>query len=164
PLFTFVDTPGYMPGTKQEYGGIIRHGAKVIYAYSEANVPKITIIVRKAYGGAYIAMCSRLLGADVVYAYPTAEIAVMGPEGAIEIIYKKEIEATPIEERQALIERLVKEYREKWANPYEAASKGHIDDIILPEETRSVLYKALLKLSKKKYEFYLKKKHGIIPT
>lgn len=164
PLITFVDTPGYMPGTKQEYGGIIRHGAKVIYAYSEANVPKITIIVRKAYGGAYIAMCSRLLGADVVYAYPTAEIAVMGPEGAIEIIYRKEIEATPIEERRALIERLVKEYREKWANPYEAASRGHIDDVILPEETRGILYKTLSKLLGKKYEPYPRKKHGIIPT
>ncbi|MCS7116231.1 MAG: acyl-CoA carboxylase subunit beta [Nitrososphaerota archaeon] len=164
PLFTFVDTPGYMPGTKQEHGGIIRHGAKVIYAYSEATVPKVTVIVRKAYGGAYIAMCSRLLGADVVYAYPTAEIAVMGPEGAIEIIYRKEIEATPPEEREAFIRRLVEEYRERWANPYEAASRGHIDDVILPEETRSILYRTLLRLLKKKYEIHLRKKHGIIPA
>ncbi len=166
PLITFVDTPGYMPGTAQEHGGIIRHGAKVIYAYSEATVPKITVIVRKAYGGAYIAMCSRKLGADVIYAYPTAEIAVMGPEGAIEIIYKKEIEATPPEERGELIRKLVDEYREKWSNPYVAAASAYVDEVIEPKETRPTLYKTLCMLLKRKKRFSKMptKRHGNMPV
>lgn len=166
PLITFMDTPGYMPGVAQEHGGIIRHGAKVIYAYSEATVPKITIIVRKAYGGAYIAMCSRRLGADMVFAYPTAEIAVMGPEGAIEIIYRKELAKLLPEERDKEIARLAQEYREKWCNPYVAASSGYVDEVIEPKETRSTLYKALKKLliTKKRFPKMPRKRHGNMPV
>jgi acetyl-CoA carboxylase carboxyltransferase component len=141
PIVTFVDTPGYLPGVKQEHGGIIRHGAKLLYAYSEATVPKITIILRKAYGGAYIAMGSKHLGADFVAAWPTAEIAVMGPDGAANIIFKKEIDASenPEETRKQKIE----EYRQLFANPYVAASRGYIDAVIDPRETRSWIIKAL---------------------
>jgi acetyl-CoA/propionyl-CoA carboxylase len=165
PIVTFVDTPGYMPGTAQEHGGIIRHGAKVIYAYSEATVPKITVIVRKAYGGAYIAMCSRRLGADIVLAYPTAEIAVMGPEAAIEIVYRKELEATPPEERPKLIEKLAQEYREKWSHPYIAAASAYVDEVIEPKETRPILYNMLTKLLvNKKVGPRVEKKHGNMPV
>lgn len=166
PLVTFVDTPGYMPGVAQEHGGIIRHGAKVIYAYSEATVPKISVIVRKAYGGAYIAMCSRSLGADVVFAYPTAEIAVMGPEGAIEILYAKELANLPPEERDEEIARLAQEYREKWCNPYVAASSGYVDEIIEPKETRPALYRALRTLlaTKKRFSKMPRKRHGNMPV
>ena len=160
PLLTFVDTPGYLPGTSQEHGGIIRHGAKLLYAYSEANVPKITIITRKAYGGAYLAMCARSLGADTVFAWPTAEIAVMGPEGAANIIFRKEISEAenPPKERQNKIEQ----YRESFANPYVAASRGLVDDIIDPKETRPIIIKTLQNLSTKA-ENRLGKKHGNIP-
>nr|WP_082868317.1 carboxyl transferase domain-containing protein [Fervidobacterium pennivorans] len=160
PIVTFVDTPGYLPGVKQEHGGIIRHGAKLLYAYSEATVPKITIILRKAYGGAYIAMGSKHLGADFVAAWPTAEIAVMGPDGAANIIFKKEIDASenPEETRKQKIE----EYRQLFANPYVAASRGYIDAVIDPRETRSWIIKAL-EYSATKVESRPRKKHGNIP-
>ena len=160
PLVTFTDTPGYLPGVNQEHGGVIRHGAKLLYAYSEATVPKITIILRKAYGGAYIAMCSRHLGADVVYAYPTAEIAVMGAEGAAEIIFRKDIKAAknPEETRKEKI----KEFRDMFANPYRAAERGYIDDVIDPKFTRKKIADALDFL-RSKSESLPEKKHGNIP-
>ncbi|WP_422449229.1 acyl-CoA carboxylase subunit beta, partial [Thermoanaerobacterium sp. DL9XJH110] len=161
PLITFTDTPGYLPGVAQEHGGIIRHGAKLLYAYSEATVPKITVIVRKAYGGAYIAMCSKHLGADQVFAWPTAEIAVMGPEGAANIIFRKEIEESsdPISTRTQKIE----EYRDKFANPYQAAKRGYVDDVIEPSATRIRLISALEMLMSKR-ETRPAKKHGNIPV
>lgn len=161
PLITFTDTPGYLPGVAQEHGGIIRHGAKLLYAYSEATVPKITVITRKAYGGAYIAMCSRHLGADQVFAWPTAEIAVMGPEGAANIIFRKEIEESsdPIATRNEKIE----EYRDKFANPYQAAARGYVDDVIEPSATRVKLISALEMLMSKR-ETRPAKKHGNIPV
>lgn len=160
PIITFVDTPGYLPGVKQEHGGIIRHGAKLLYAYSEATVPKITIILRKAYGGAYIAMGSKHLGADFVAAWPTAEIAVMGPDGAANIIFKKDIDASenPEETRKQKIE----EYRQLFANPYVAASRGYIDAVIDPRETRTWIEKAL-EYGSTKVEPRPNKKHGNIP-
>ncbi|KJS13647.1 MAG: methylmalonyl-CoA carboxyltransferase [Desulfotomaculum sp. BICA1-6] len=161
PLVTFMDVPGFLPGTGQEFGGIIRHGAKMLYAYSEATVPKVTIILRKAYGGAYLAMCSSSLRADMVYAWPTAEIAVMGPEGAVNIIKRKEIEnaANPAEERS----RLVQEYRDKFANPYVASSRGFVDDVIDPRETRAKIIDAIESLASKR-ESRPSKKHGNLPV
>lgn len=161
PLITFTDTPGYLPGVAQEHGGIIRHGAKLLYAYSEATVPKITVIIRKAYGGAYIAMCSRHLGADQVFAWPTAEIAVMGPEGAANIIFRKDIEESPnpAETRKQKIE----EYRDKFANPYQAAKRGYIDDVIEPAHTRVKIISALEMLVSKR-ETRPDKKHGNMPV
>ncbi|MBC7112481.1 MAG: acyl-CoA carboxylase subunit beta [Candidatus Methanomethyliales bacterium] len=166
PLVTFVDVPGYLPGTKQEHGGVIRHGAKVIYAYSEATVPKLTVIMRKAYGGGYIAMCSRHLGADVVFAWPTAEIAVMGPEGAVEIIHRNELmKAKTPEEVKEITNRLVAEYRNKFANPYVAANLGYVDAVILPKETRPMLIKALEALiTKREIQPRPPKRHGNIPA
>ncbi len=167
PILTFVDVPGYLPGTRQEHGGIIRHGAKVLYAYSEATVPKLTVILRKAYGGAYIAMGSRHLGADFVAAWPMAEIAVMGPEGAAQIIWRRELAA--IEDPQKRAERLkelVQEYRSKIANPYVAAARGYIDAVIEPKETRPVLVKALEHLITKR-EIRVRvppKKHSVMPV
>jgi acetyl-CoA carboxylase carboxyltransferase component len=160
PIITFVDVPGYLPGTNQEYGGIIRHGAKLLYAYSEATVPKVTIITRKAYGGAYIGMCSRHLGADQVIAWPTAEIAVMGAEGAANIIFRKDIEsaADPAKERA---ERIA-DYRDRFATPYVAAERGYVDMVIEPKETRPRLANALEMLSTKR-ESRPAKKHGNIP-
>jgi methylmalonyl-CoA decarboxylase alpha subunit len=160
PLLTFVDVPGYMPGTEQEYGGIIRHGAKLLFAYSEATVPKLTVITRKAYGGAYIAMCSRHLGADMVLAWPTAEIAVMGAEGAANIIFRKEIKEAldPAAKRQEKIA----EYRELFANPYQAAERGYVDMVVDPAETRTHLINALRVLGTKREERPAKK-HGNIP-
>ncbi len=165
PLATFVDVPGYMPGVNQEHNGIIRHGAKVIYAYSEAQVPKVTVVVRKAYGGAYIAMCSKSLGADVVFAYPTAEIAVMGPEGAVEIVYHRELEKASTETRKDLAAQLADEYRRKFANPYEAAARGYVNAVIEPRETRPELFKAfkMLSLGKKVPKPPPAKRHGNIP-
>lgn len=160
PVITFVDTPGYLPGIAQEHGGVIRHGAKVLYAYSEATVPKITVILRKAYGGAYIAMCSRHLGADTVFAFPQAEIAVMGAEGAANIIFRKEIQKA--EDSEKLRAEKIKEYREQFANPYRAAERGYIDDVIDPGETRIVLSKTLDYLRTKSEEMP-QKKHGNIP-
>jgi methylmalonyl-CoA decarboxylase alpha subunit len=161
PVVNFVDVPGFLPGTNQEYGGIIRHGAKMLYAYSEATVPKITLIVRKAYGGAYLAMCSRDLGADQVFAWPGAEIAVMGPEGAANIIFRKDIEAAS--DPQAMREEKITEYRERFANPYIAAARGYLDDVIDPAETRSRLGCALEMLTSKR-ETRPAKKHGNIPV
>ncbi|SHF12463.1 propionyl-CoA carboxylase carboxyltransferase subunit [Caldanaerobius fijiensis DSM 17918] len=160
PLLNLVDVPGFLPGTDQEYGGIIRHGAKMLYAYSEASVPKVTMIIRKAYGGAYIAMCSKELGADVVYAWPTAEIAVMGPEGAANIVFRKEIEESedPVATRQQKIE----EYRSEFANPYRAAARGYVDDVIVPAESRPRLIAAFEMLTGKR-ESRPPKKHGNMP-
>ncbi|TDA28179.1 MAG: methylmalonyl-CoA carboxyltransferase [Archaeoglobi archaeon] len=160
PIITFVDVPGYLPGVEQEYGGIIRHGAKVLFAYSEATVPMVTIIVRKAYGGAYLAMGSKHLGADIVFAYPTAEIAVMGPEGAAEIVFRKEISSAA--DPKAMREAKIKEYREKFANPYRAAARGYIDDVIDPKLTRIKIISALRILESKR-EKLPPKKHGNIP-
>jgi len=160
PLITFVDTPGYLPGVNQEYGGIIRHGAKLLYAYSEATVPKITVLVRKAYGGAYLAMCSRALGADAVFAYPTAEVAVMGPEGAANILFKDEI--ANAEEPVRIRQEKIDEYRQKFANPYVAASRGMVDDIIDPRDTRRVLCNAL-EANATKRENRPNRKHGNMP-
>ncbi|OAT81682.1 acyl-CoA carboxylase subunit beta [Desulfotomaculum copahuensis] len=160
PLITLVDIPGYMPGVQEEYKGIIRHGAKLLYAYSEATVPKITVILRKAFGGAYIAMCSKHLGADLVLAWPTAEIAVMGAEGAVKVIFKKEIAAA--QDINAFRQEKIKEYESKFANPYEAAFKMHIDDVIDPAETRVRIINALDVFTEKK-EQALWKKHGNIP-
>lgn len=157
---TLVDIPGYLPGVDQEHSGVIRHGAKILYAYSEATVPKITVIMRKAYGGGYIAMCSRHLGADFVFAWPMAEIAVMGPEGAANIIYKNEIANSPNPEETR--KQKVQEYIEKFANPFVAASNGYIDAVIDPDETRKYVLHSLF-ISKNKMEQTLPKKHGIPP-
>lgn len=155
PLITFVDVPGFLPGTTQEANGIIKHGAKLLYAYAEATVPKITVITRKAYGGAYCVMSSKQVGADVNYAYPTAEIAVMGPEGAVNIIHRNKISSE--EERQNLID----EYRERLANPYKAAELGYIDEIIYPKQTRVKLIQAL-ELTRNKSQQQPPRKHGNI--
>ncbi len=160
PLLNLVDVPGFLPGTEQEYTGIIRHGAKMLYAYSEATVAKVTLIVRKAYGGAYIAMCNKELGADIVYAWPTAEIAVMGPQGAANIIFRKEIgEAEdPVAERQARIDQ----YDQEFATPYKAAERGYVDDVILPHSTRARLVDAFVMLESKRASLP-RKKHGNMP-
>ncbi len=161
PLVTFVDSPGFLPGVNQEHRGIIRHGAKVLYAYSEASVPKVSIVTRKAYGGAYVVMSSKYLGTDVTFAWPSAEIAVMGPEGAANILYKKQIEsaANPAAERA----RLTQEYRERFLNPYAAASSGYIDDVIEPRETRARVIAALAALRNKTAQ-PLPRKHGNMPV
>jgi acetyl-CoA carboxylase carboxyltransferase component len=160
PLVTFVDVPGFLPGTAQEFGGIIKHGAKLLYAYCEATVPKLTVITRKAYGGAYDVMSSKHVRADVNYAWPTAEIAVMGPKGAVEIIFKKEIAEAPDAEKAT--DQKVEEFIEKFANPYIAAEKGYIDDVIEPKTTRPRLIRALSMLENKR-ENLPPKKHGNIP-
>ena len=160
PLITFVDLPGYLPGVDQEHAGVIRHGAKVLYAYSEATVPKITLILRKAYGGGYIAMCSRHLKADFVFAWPTAEIAVMGPEGAANIIFRKEI--MEAEDPEKMRQTKIKEYKKKFANPYVAAAYGFVDAVIEPAETRKFLAHAI-EISQSKSEEGPAKKHGISP-
>jgi len=160
PIVTLEDMPGYLPGVDQEHAGVIRHGAKLLYSYSEATVPKVTVIIRKAYGGGYIAMNSRHLGADFVFAWPTAEIAVMGPEGAANIVFKKEIEEAenPAEMRKQKIQ----EYKDKFANPFVAASKGYIDEVIEPSETRARLIHSL-EVSGSKVDIRPTKKHGIPP-
>jgi len=160
PLLTFVDVPGFLPGVEQERGGIIRHGAKLLFAYSAATVPKITVVLRKAYGGAYIAMCCKGLGADRVVAWPTAEIAVMGAEGAAEIVFRHEIEAS--HDQATRRQELVEEYRETFANPYVAAGRRLIDEIIEPAETRRYLALALESMHGKR-ELRPQKKHGLIP-
>lgn len=163
PLVTFIDVPGFLPGTQQEFGGIIKHGAKLLYAYSEATVPKIALIVRKAYGGAYDVMSSKHIRADFNFAYPTAEIAVMGPEGAINILYRKELaEAEKSGTLAAERARLIELYRDKFANPYKAAELGYIDEVIAPEETRKVLIRSLKALEGKR-EAVPPRKHGNIP-
>jgi len=160
PLVTFVDVPGFLPGVNQEYGGIIKHGAKIIYAYCEATVPKITVITRKAYGGAYDVMSSKHHGGDINYAYPTAEIAVMGPEGAVNIVFKKEIENA--EDKAATRNRFIEEYRNNFASPFKAAELGYIDAIIFPENTRPRLIQALMML-KDKQDSIPGRRHGNIP-
>jgi len=160
PIVTFVDVPGFMPGVAQEHGGIIRNGAKMIFAYSEALVPKLTVITRKAYGGAYIVMSSKHLRGDLSVAWPTAEIAVMGPEGAVAIIYRRELASA--ENPEALRSQLIADYREKFANPYVAASHGYVDDVIEPSQTRAVLINALQMLQNKR-DTNPPKKHGNLP-
>jgi len=160
PIVTLVDVPGFMPGVQQERGGIIRHGAKMLFAYAAATVPKITVILRKAYGGAYLAMCSADMGADLVYAWPSAEIAVMGAEGAVKILYKREI--TAAKDPKAKEAELVAEYREKFCSPYEAAKKAMITDVIKPSETRAAISLGLRNTLTKR-ETRPPKKHGTIP-
>jgi len=160
PLVTFCDSPGFLPGVASEHSGVIRHGAKVLFAYSEATVPKIQITTRKGYGGAYIVMSSKLLGADLALAWPTAEIAVMGPEGAANVVYKKQIDAA--EDKAAERAKVVKEYRETFLNPYAAAADGYVDDVIEPRETRQRIVRALSAL-RNKTEAMPAKKHGNIP-
>jgi acetyl-CoA carboxylase carboxyltransferase component len=160
PLVTFVDVPGFQPGTDQEYGGIIRHGAKLLYAFCEATVPRITIITRKAYGGAYVVMNSKSIGADLAFAWPSAEIAVMGPQGAVNIIHRKELEAA--EDPEARRVELVEEYSERFANPYVAAERGYVDDVIDPRDTRAVLCRSLDML-RTKQEKLPQRKHGNMP-
>jgi acetyl-CoA carboxylase carboxyltransferase component len=160
PLITFVDVPGFLPGTDQEYGGIIRHGSKLLYAYCESTVPRIQVITRKAYGGAYVVMNSKSIGADLAFAWPSAELAVMGPQPAVEIIYRRELaEAADPETRRT---ELVEEYTERHANPYEAAERGYIDDVIDPAVTRPMLIKGLAMLRTKREELP-KRKHGNMP-
>jgi len=160
PLITFEDVPGFLPGITQEYGGIIKHGAKLLFAYAEATVPKITVITRKAYGGAYCVMASKHIRTDVNYAWPTAEIAVMGPEGAVDIVYKRELEQAG--NREAVRQKKIEEFRERFANPYVAAERGYVDAVIQPRETRKKLIQALGMLETKRDKNPLKK-HGNIP-
>jgi methylmalonyl-CoA carboxyltransferase large subunit len=160
PLVTFVDTPGFLPGVSQEQGGIIRHGAKVLFAYSASTVPKITVILRKAYGGAYVAMCSRDLGADRVFAWPTAEIAVMGADGAAEIVFKREIDAA--EDKVAARAKFTAEYRDTFSTPYVAGARRMVDDIIEPNQTRIAIARSLEVLQSKR-ELRPAKKHGLMP-
>jgi acetyl-CoA carboxylase carboxyltransferase component len=157
---TFVDVPGFMPGTDQEYGGIIRHGAKLLYAYCEATVPRVQVIVRKAYGGAYLVMDSKAIGTDFSYAWPSGELAVMGPDGAVEIVHRRELAeaADPVGRRK----ELVAAYTERFSNPYSAAERGYVDDVIDPAETRRVLAKSLGMLASKREEMP-RRKHGNMP-
>lgn len=160
PLLTFVDVPGFLPGVEQEYGGIIRHGAKMLFAYSASTVPKVTVILRKAYGGAYLAMCGKDLGADRVLAWPTAEVAVMGAEGAAEIVFRREIAAA--EDQAGKRAEMIQQYRDTFSNPYVAAGRRLVDDIIEPAQTRHHIARALDSLSTKR-EHRPPKKHGLIP-
>ena len=166
PLVTFEDVPGFLPGTQQEYGGIIKHGAKLLYAFAEATVPKVTVITRKAYGGAYCVMASKHIRTDVNYAWPSAEIAVMGPEGAVDIVYKRELDAAKNggsdSEREALRQAKIEEFRDRFANPYIAADRGFLDAVIQPRETRKKLIQALEMLETKR-DKNPPKKHGNIP-
>ncbi|MDH4074841.1 MAG: methylmalonyl-CoA carboxyltransferase, partial [Acidimicrobiia bacterium] len=160
PLLTFVDVPGFLPGVDQEYGGIIRHGAKLLYAYCEATVPRIQVITRKAYGGAYVVMDSKGIGSDLSFAWPSAELAVMGPEGATDIVYRREIQsaADPVARRAELIE----EYKERFANPWIAAERGYVDDVIDPADTRRKVIAGFEMLRSKREELP-KRKHGNVP-
>ncbi|HEU5302124.1 MAG TPA: acyl-CoA carboxylase subunit beta [Acidimicrobiia bacterium] len=160
PLVTFVDVPGFLPGTDQEYGGIIRHGAKLLYAYCEATVPRVQVITRKAYGGAYVVMNSKSIGADLAFAWPSAEVAVMGPQGAVNIIFRKELDAAPDAEVKRA--ELIEEYTERFANPYIAAERGYVDDVIDPRDTRRVLIRSLEMLRTKR-EQTPSRKHGNVP-
>jgi propionyl-CoA carboxylase beta chain len=160
PLLTCMDVPGFLPGTSQEWGGIIRHGAKLLYAFTEATVPKLTIITRKAYGGAYDVMNSKHMLADFVFAWPQAEVAVMGPEGAVNIIHRRDIQSSPTPDARR--EKLIADYKARFANPYTAAERGYIDDVIIPHETRPKLITALETLLTKR-EPGPKRKHGNIP-
>jgi propionyl-CoA carboxylase beta chain len=160
PILTFEDVPGFLPGTAQEFGGIIRHGAKLLYAYAEATVPKITVITRKAYGGAYCVMGSKHLRTDINLAWPTAEIAVMGPEGAVNIVYRRELSAAS--DQAAVRRQKVDEFRERFANPFVAAERGYVDDVIEPRETRPRVIRAL-RMLENKVDTMPRKKHGNIP-
>jgi propionyl-CoA carboxylase beta chain len=160
PLITFEDVPGFLPGTQQEYGGIIRHGAKLLFAFAEATVPKLTVITRKAYGGAYCVMASKHIRTDVNYAWPTAEIAVMGPEGAVDIVYKRELDRAA--NRETLRKEKIDEFRERFASPYVAAERGYVDAVIQPRDTRRKLIQALEMLETKR-DKNPAKKHGNIP-
>ena len=160
PLITFEDVPGFLPGTQQEFGGIIRHGAKLLFAFAEATVPKITVITRKAYGGAYCVMSSKHIRTDLNYAYPTAEIAVMGPEGAVNIVYRRELQNA--EEPEKVRQEKIEEFRERFANPYIAAERGYVDAVIQPRDTRPKLIAALRMLETKR-DMNPPKKHGNIP-
>jgi propionyl-CoA carboxylase beta chain len=162
PLITFEDVPGFLPGTQQEFGGIIKHGAKLLFAFAEATVPKITVITRKAYGGAYCVMASKHIRTDINFAWPTAEIAVMGPEGAVNIVYKRELDRAPENDREKLRREKTDDFRERFANPYVAAERGYIDVIIEPSQTRAKLITALRSLETKR-DTNPKKKHGNIP-
>jgi propionyl-CoA carboxylase beta chain len=160
PLITFEDVPGFLPGTQQEYGGIIRQGAKLLFAFAEATVPKITVITRKAYGGAYCVMGSKHLRTDINLAWPTAEIAVMGPEGAVNIVYRRELSSASDE--AAVRRQKVDEFRERFANPFIAAERGYVDDVIEPRETRPRVIRAL-RMLENKVDTMPRKKHGNIP-
>jgi propionyl-CoA carboxylase beta chain len=160
PLITFEDVPGFLPGTQQEYGGIIRHGAKLLYAFAEATVPKLTVITRKAYGGAYCVMASKHIRADLNYAWPTAEVAVMGPEGAVDIVYKRELAKAASKDTERA--RLIEEFRSRFANPYIVAERGYVDAVIRPRETRKKLIDGLEMLDTKR-DKNPPKKHGNIP-
>ena len=160
PIVTFVDVPGFMPGTDQEFGGIIRHGAKLLYAFCEATVPRISIITRKAYGGAYVVMNSKSIGADLAFAWPTAEIAVMGASGAVEIVHRRDLAKS--ETPDILRKELTEEYEERYSNPYLAAERGFIDDVIDPAETRRIIARSLDILRGKREELP-KRKHGNVP-
>ncbi len=162
PLITFEDVPGFLPGTQQEFGGIIKHGAKLLFAFAEATVPKITVITRKAYGGAYCVMASKHIRTDANFAWPTAEIAVMGPEGAVNIVYKRDLERAPEADRERLRQEKITEFRERFANPYIAAERGYIDGVIEPSLTRAKLITSLRALENKR-DSNPKKKHGNIP-
>jgi propionyl-CoA carboxylase beta chain len=160
PILTFTDVPGFLPGTSQEWGGIIRHGAKLLYAFTEATVPKLTVVTRKAYGGAYDVMNSKHMLADFNFAWPQAEVAVMGPEGAVNIIHRRDISKSPTPDERR--EKLISDYKARFANPYSAAERGYIDDVIVPHETRPKLIKALETLQTKRVQGP-KRKHGNIP-
>jgi propionyl-CoA carboxylase beta chain len=160
PLITFADVPGFLPGASQEWNGIIRHGAKLLYAFTEATVPKLTVVTRKAYGGAYDVMSSKHMLADFNFAWPTSEVAVMGPEGAVNIIFRRDIESSPTPDERR--EKLITDYKARFANPYSAAERGYIDDVIVPHETRPKLIRALRTLQTKRVE-QPKRKHGNIP-
>ena len=160
PIVTFIDVPGFMPGTDQEYGGIIRHGAKLLYAYCEASVPRISVITRKAYGGAYVVMDSKSIGCDLAFAWPNAELAVMGAQGAVNIVYRRELDAAPNPEARRA--ELVEDYSERFANPYIAAERGYVDDVIDPADTRRVLIRGMAMLRTKR-EDLPKRKHGNVP-
>jgi propionyl-CoA carboxylase beta chain len=160
PLVTFEDVPGFLPGTNQEYGGIIKHGAQLLFAFAEATVPKLTVITRKAYGGAYCVMASKHIRTDVNYAWPTAEIAVMGPEGAVDVVYKRELDKAV--NRQELRQQKIEEFRERFANPYVAADRGFVDAVIEPRDTRKKLIQALNMLATKR-DKNPPKKHGNMP-
>jgi acetyl-CoA carboxylase carboxyltransferase component len=160
PLITFVDVPGFLPGVEQEFGGIIRHGAKMLFSFSAATVPKISVVVRKAYGGAYLAMSAKALGTDRIAAWPTAEIAVMGAEGAVNVLYRNEIKSA--EDPRARRKELIDEYKVQFSNPYQAAQQGMVDAVIEPKKTRAYLSVALESLRNKR-ELRPQKKHGLIP-
>jgi acetyl-CoA carboxylase carboxyltransferase component len=160
PLVTFVDVPGFLPGVDQEYGGIIRHGAKLLYSYCESTVPRIQVITRKAYGGAYVVMNSKSIGADLAFAWPSAELAVMGPQGAVEILHRRDLQN--VADPEARRAELVDDYIERYANPYVAAERGYVDDVIDPSDTRAKLI-AGLDMLRSKREDLPKRKHGNVP-